>query len=144
MRFFPDMGRVSMVAAGDHVRAIGWLHPEHPYTKGEVRPKFVARLKEFIARPSLSRDDFCFPGCGGLHTCEFCGKAHGGGNFGLPCGDVLFFFPDMIVHYIVAHGYAPPAEFVAALLRSPFPDTEEFQVLSEPFWHLHKRAQERN
>jgi hypothetical protein len=36
MSFFPDMGRSSLVAAGDHVRAIGWLHPDHAYTTGEV------------------------------------------------------------------------------------------------------------
>ena len=31
-------------------------------------------------------------------------------------------------------------EFVAALLRSPLPDTEDYRVLTEPFWHLHKEA----
>src|SRR4051812_31838652 len=33
MSFFPDLGRKSMVASGEHVRAVGWLHPAHPYTK---------------------------------------------------------------------------------------------------------------
>jgi hypothetical protein len=28
------------------------------------------------------------------------------------------------------------------LLRCPLPDTEEFQRLSEPFWHLHRRARQ--
>jgi hypothetical protein len=141
MSFFPDMGRKSLVAHGEHVRAVGWLHPTHPYATGSVPGEFLARLKEFIRRPSLSGDDFCFPGIGGLHTCEFCGLAHGGGNLGLPCDEVLFVFPDMTVHYIEAHAYRPPDEFIAALMRSPLPDTEEFQVLCEPFWHLHRAAQ---
>jgi hypothetical protein len=43
----------------------------------------------------------------------------------------------MTVHYIEAHGYQPPAEFIAAVLRSPLPDSEDYQVLTEPFWQLH-------
>jgi hypothetical protein len=144
MAFFPDLGRRSLVAAGEHVRAVGWLHPDHPYTMGSVSAEFLTQLKEFIRRPSLSADDFHFPGIGGLHTCEFCGRAIGGGNLGLPSDNVLFVFPDMVVHYIEAHGYKPPEEFIAAVLRSPLRDTEEFQLLSEPFWHLHKRAQEQH
>ena len=48
MSFFPDMGCKSMVASGGHVRAIGWLHPDHAYTKGQVPTEFLARLKEFV------------------------------------------------------------------------------------------------
>jgi hypothetical protein len=143
MSFFPDMGPVSLVAAGEHVRAIAWLHPDHPYITGAVPTAFLTRLKEFIGRPSRAGDDFCFPGFGGLHTCEFCARAHGAGNFGLPSGDLLFIFPDMIVHYIEVHGYKPPDQFIEALMRSPMRDSEEFEVLSEPFWHLHKQAQEK-
>jgi hypothetical protein len=136
MSFFPDMGRGSMVASGEHVRAIGWLHPDHPYTRGEVSADFVARLKEFAVRSSNS-DALYFGVFAGLHTCEFCGQAHGTRNFGVPRGDVLFVAPEMVVHYVEQHGYCPPAEFVAAVLRSPLPDSEEYQVLTEPFWHLH-------
>jgi hypothetical protein len=56
----------------------------------------------------------------------------------LPSGDVLFVAPEMVVHYIEEYGYCPPAEFVAAVVRSPLPDTEEYQLLTEPFWRLHK------
>ena len=138
MSFFPDMGCKSMVAAGTHVRAIGWLHPDHAYDKGEVTAEFLTRLKEFTARSGHSAQALYFGASGGLHTCEFCGRAHGIGNFGVPSGDLLFVAPEMVVHYIEQHGYRPPAEFVAAVFRSPLPDTEDYQVLTEPFWHLHK------
>jgi hypothetical protein len=138
MSFFPDMGYESLVAAGDHVRAIGWLHPDHDYTQGEVSAEFLARLKEFTARSSDSAEALYFGAFGGFHTCEFCGRAHGIGNFGVPSGDLLFVAPEMVVHYIEQHGYSPPAEFVAAVLRSPLPDTEEYQIITEPFWHLHR------
>jgi hypothetical protein len=141
MTYFPDLGRSSYVAAGAHVRAVGWLHPDHPFTKGEVPAEFLDRLKEFQSRPS-GRDLFCFPGSGGLHCCEFCGRVHGGGNVAIPSGELLYIFPSMLLHYVQAHGYRPPDEFIAALMASPFEDTEEFDLLTEPFWHLHRQAQD--
>jgi hypothetical protein len=140
MSFFPDMGCESLVADGDHVRAIGWLHPDHPYTKGEVSAEFLARLKEFAVRCGDSAEALYFGAFGGFHTCEFCGRALGIGNFGVPSGDLLFVAPEMVVHYIEQHGYRPPPEFVAAVLRSPLPDTDDYQVITEPFWHRHREA----
>jgi hypothetical protein len=140
MTFFPDMGCESMVAAGEHVRAVGWLHPDQAFSKGEVAAAFFARLKEFAARSADSADALYFGAAAGFHTCEFCGKAHGTGNFGVPSGDLLFVAPEMVVHYIEQHGYSPPAEFVDAVLRSPLPDSEEYQTVTEPFWHLHRRV----
>ena len=142
MSFFPDMGRESLVAAGDHVRAIGWLHPDHAYTKGTVPAEFVARLKKFAARCADSGEALYFGAFGGYHTCEFCGRAHGIGNFGVPSDNQLFVAPEMIVHYVEQHGYRPPAEFVAAVLEAPLPDTEEYQLITEPFWHFHRGAVE--
>jgi hypothetical protein len=84
-----------------------------------------------------------FGAFGGLHTCEFCGRAHGINNFGVPSGDLLFVAPELVVHYIEEHGYSPPAAFVEAVLRSPLPDTEEYQLITEPFWHKHREAVER-
>ena len=46
--------------------------------------------------------------------------------------------PELVVHYVERHRYCPPAGFVDAILRSPLPDTEEYQLITEPFWHLHK------
>jgi hypothetical protein len=143
MSFFPDMGQRTLVAEGGHVRAIGWLHPDHPYPKGVVPEAFLSRLREFANRSSRSAEALYFGGFGGFHTCEFCDNAHGIGNFGVLSGDLLFVAPEMVVHYVERHEYCPPAEFVAAVLQSPLPDTEEYQLLTEPFWHLHKSHVER-
>lgn len=138
MSFLPDMGCRSLVAVGDHVRAIGWLHPDHPYTTGVVSSEFLARLKEFAARSGASAEALYFGAFAGYFTCEFCDRVHGIGNFGVPSGDLLFVAPEMVVHYIEQHVYKPPTEFVAAVLHSPLPDTEEYRILTEPFWHLHR------
>jgi hypothetical protein len=143
MSYFADMGHESPVAGGEHVRAIGWLHPDHAYTKGEVSAAFLSRLKQFVACGGKSAEALYFGAFGGFHTCEFCGQAHGICNFGVPSGPILFVAPEMLVHYIEQHGYSPPAEFVEAVLHSPLPDSEEYEILTEPFWHLHKQAVER-
>jgi hypothetical protein len=137
------MGCKSLIAAGDHVRAVGWLHPDHAYTQGSVPAEFLARLKEFVARSGDSAEALYFGAFGGYHTCEFCGRSHGIGNFGVPSGSLLFVAPEMVVHYIEQHGYRPPAEFVEAVLRSPLPDSEEYQLITEPFWHMHRGVIER-
>ncbi|MBI1832290.1 MAG: hypothetical protein HYR84_12675 [Planctomycetes bacterium] len=125
MSHFADLAHQSMVASGEHVRAIGWLHPAHPYSKGDVSATFMSRLKQFAAESADSAESLFFGAFCGIHTCEFCGKAHGVANFGVPCDTLLYIAPEMIVHYIEEHGYCPPQEFVAAVLRSPLPDTDE-------------------
>lgn len=134
MSFFPDMGTQSLIASGEYVRAIGWLHPDYPYTKGVVPEAFLSRLKEFAKRCGQSTTALNFAVAGGIHTCEFCGNAHGTGNFGVPDDNLLFVAPEMVVHYVEKHAYCPPEEFVAAVLRSPLPDTDEYQLYTKPFW----------
>ena len=143
MSFFPDLGTDSMVAAGDHVRAVGWLHLGHPYTRGRVSAEFLARLKLFVAQSSDSAEALFFGAFGGFHTCEFCGWAHGNANFGVPCDSLLFVAPEMVVHYIEEHDYCPPDVFVSAVMRSPLPESKEYQLITEPFWHLHKAGIDR-
>src|SRR5690349_16575882 len=110
MSYFPDLGRRRMdaLASGEHVRAVGWLHPDHPYTRGEVPADFLHRLKQFVAQSGASADALGFGHYGGWHTCEFCHRERGSSNFGVLAGDVLYVAPGMIVHYIEAHGYRPP------------------------------------
>jgi hypothetical protein len=130
-------------ATGEHIRAVGWLHPDHPFTKGHIPPAFLARLKEFVELSGESADALYFGASGGVHQCEFCNGAIGASNFGVPDGELLFVAPEMIVHYIETHRYHPPAEFIDAVMKSPLPDTEEYQIITEPFWHIQRAVIER-
>src|SRR5690349_1490676 len=100
MSWFPDMGRESMIASGEHVRAIGWLSSDHPYNRGTAPDDFVARLREFARLSGDSTIALDFGAFGGYHVCEFCQEFSGGGNFGVPYGHVLFVAPDMVSHYV--------------------------------------------
>jgi hypothetical protein len=43
------------------------------------------------------------------------------GNVLVPSGEILYAAPAMVVHYIEAHNYQPPAAFIEAVLRCPVP-----------------------
>ena len=142
MSYYADMGQESMVAAGPHIRAIGWLHPDHPFSTGNVPVDCLNRLKQFAAKCGESSEELRIGVSAGFHQCEFCNKSHGVGNFGVPTDDTLFIAPEMVVHYIEQHGYRPADEFISAVMRSPIPDTEEYSRVAEPFRHIHEKAQQ--
>jgi hypothetical protein len=128
MSHIPDMA----VLDSDTV-ATGWLHPDHSFPQGTVPPEFLARLREFARQWGSSIEALGWGAAGGYHTCEFCGKAWGSGTIGVPAGDRLFYIPEMIAHYVEQHEYAPPAEFIAAVLACPLPDTPEYKLAVAPF-----------
>jgi hypothetical protein len=117
---------LDMQDKGSGYVSVGWLHPDHPFPQAEPDEHFLARLEEYVARCPASSRALGFGAAGGFHTCEFCESAHGTANFGVPFGDRIFYAPEMIVHYVEAHHYAPPAEFVAAVMNGPLPGTRQY------------------
>src|SRR5262245_26073698 len=115
-----------LTVLGSRRVAVGWLHPDHDYTRGAVPPEFVRRVNEFASRWNESVNALGWGAMGGCHQCEFCGRALGFGTFGVPYGDKVFDAPEMVGHYVEEHGYAPPPEFVAAVLACPLPGTPEY------------------
>jgi hypothetical protein len=57
----------------------------------------------------------------GPHFCDFCRISTVGGvaNLFIPGEGVLYVAPELIVHYVDAHEYAPPIEFQRAVLACP-------------------------
>lgn len=106
--------------------AVGWLHPDHPFSQAEPATNFVLKLTQFAERSQASAMALGLGAAGGYHTCEFCEQAYGIANFGVPSGEKLFYSPEMIAHYVEAHRYAPPAEYIEAILVSPLPGTREY------------------
>jgi hypothetical protein len=100
---------------------IGWLDNEHTYFMGEVSEDFVDQLFQICSSPmSKSR---------GWHPCPFCKeypvKVQRNGNIlALGAAEIkvtgkcfTYISPDLIYHYVVAHKYCPPKEFVNAVLK---------------------------
>lgn len=128
MSYLPDM----MVLEDGDV-AVGWLHPDHSFSQADPAPEFLHKLKEYASRAYASAKALGFGAAGGFHSCEFCNRAHGTTNFGVPAGDRMFFSPEMIAHYVEEHRYAPPPEFIAAIMASPLPGTREYVDAVAPF-----------
>lgn len=127
MTFYPDLGTRCMVDDGPHVRAIGWLARDEPYTQGSVPPEFVSALRRHTAaawQPCAA---------GGMHHCELCGRERTSGNVWIPADDVVYVAPEMIVHYVEAHAYAPPEAFVRAVLACPSQESPGFFAMMSRF-----------
>ena len=105
-----------------NVRAlnVGWLDEQYPFPQGEVAAEFITRLFSWCERPTnLYR---------GHHTCQFCRRqaaVRSACDIVLPNGngeihvfasnDVVFVAPTLIGHYVAAHQYLPPPEFILAI-----------------------------
>lgn len=110
--------------------AVGWLSNEHPFSIGPVSRSGFAALKQLLEWPF---SPWCYLG---FHHCDLCGSSgygpHGTRNLLVPGEHVVYACPELIVHYIADHGYAPPEEFCRALLRCPpIPSTRYFLRLLE-------------
>ena len=137
MSWYPDLGNRTMVANGDHVRAIGWLSASQAFAQGEVPAAFVARLRDFVRLARDSSQALHFGAFRGMHNCELCRRERDARNFGVPAGPLLYIAPAMVLHYVEQHGYCPPTEFIDAVMVSPLPGTPEYESLAEPFVQLH-------
>jgi hypothetical protein len=112
---------------------VGWLDAEHPFPTGLVPPEVLARLSD-QARVRVRQTR-------GYHFCELCVRDLGGGShvqsldsgarndlyeslpresaeFRIRGIDVVYAAPQLVLHYIAAHQYLPPAEFCHAAMTS--------------------------
>jgi hypothetical protein len=126
MATFKDLSRYSYddtVKSKSRLVNIGWLGADAPFPEGDTDPKVVAVL----ARLAVDSQNVMR----GYHYCEFCdaespllvdvpgvGEAVlGTGEIHVPAGDdgPVYVAPTLVVHYIEAHHYRPPDEFVRAV-----------------------------
>ncbi|RKG79627.1 hypothetical protein D7W79_09925 [Corallococcus exercitus] len=129
MAWFEDLTPCSDPGEGGKpVLAVGWIDHLHAYARGHASRRFVMRLVELLEDPWQPRRSL------GWHTCGLCRFTEGPRTFELedgprvklgtsnlfiPAYDRLYIAPSMMVHAVDAHGYAPPEEFVKAVLVCP-------------------------
>lgn len=124
------------VVAG--VQAVGWLARGERFPSGSLSANLVQRLADVASHPvNQSR---------GFHRCEFCGRRQvavatsrgkrvllGSAELWLPGRLTMFASPNLIVHYIEAHGYLPPKEYLEAL---ECVDVENWKPSRDYCWDL--------
>lgn len=89
-------------------RSIGWLDRCEPFPTGRVEKQVLEAIHRLAASPvHLMR---------GTHACDFCpSSASAAGNGELwvrGANGPIYVAPALLPHYVEAHGYLPPAEFL--------------------------------
>ena len=118
MSYFADGTPHTYAPTGGRVVLnVGWLDAGYPFERGSVHKEFARALKELCQHPvHLHRGflscQFCSPEVRGTQATIGNGQIRVAGENG-----VLYAAPALIHHYVVAHGYQPPLDFVAAVLR---------------------------
>ena len=95
--------------------AVGWLSLENVFPRGVVPQNFVRRLAKLSTVPRCPTF--------GVHPCDFCEgeeRPVGNGQIHVPAGGGRWYAaPQLIYHYVVAHTYRPPDEYIVAVLLAP-------------------------
>ncbi len=112
-----------------NVLNVGWLARGHVFPVGSVPETFVNALRRLAKSPeNLYR---------GYHTCEFCpepplvvdstgrrvitppGDTMGNGEIRVAgLNGIVYVAPVLVVHYVQAHSYRPPDEFIQAVVSA--------------------------
>ncbi|MDB5295141.1 MAG: hypothetical protein JWO31_1124 [Phycisphaerales bacterium] len=90
------------------VRSVGWLGRRVPH-KGHAAPSILEALRRYATTGYRDDNDL------GFHTCEICGRANSHGEFWVEWRGVRYVLPMMVFHYVEAHRYLPPDEFLSAV-----------------------------
>lgn len=105
--------------------AVGWLTDDKPFPTGAMDAETFAKLKCLLTDP-WQPGVFC-----GVHECELCqyDPPYGHSNLFVPNGSLIFVCPELIIHYIAAHHYRPPDDFLAAVVACPEIRTMQYKKL---------------
>ena len=117
MAWYPDLSSCTYfgVEVAEPLKAIGWLEKSQSFPVGRIEPPVFDRLV------ALSHDPWQRWSFRGWHTCDLCRRdaKTGISNLFIPGHGVIYVAPEMVTHYIKAHGYLPPQEFCDAVLACP-------------------------
>jgi hypothetical protein len=119
MAHYPDLSPYMYGESESATVNIGWLNSASDYRRGDTASAFLKRLKLFCHNPPGRY------GTQGFHACEFCGRFLGGSEIRIIASDKVYAAPVLVFHYVEAHKYHPPQEFIDAVLAAPLPDSDE-------------------
>lgn len=132
MAYFPDLSEYAYSMYDERafgrlpILNVGWMEQPHPLPTGAVPAGFREKLTTFCARERLVHLTQ------GVQACDLCTgplvgsrRPFGNGEIRVLGKGVVYAAPTLIGHYVAAHGYRPPGEFIQAVLEGPGPDARE-------------------
>lgn len=133
--------RGPLTETAPHALNVGWLERGHVFPQAVPSAEIVGKLWALCRTPINATR--------GTHECEFCdadphsyfeirqdNEVIGLGHAEIWVFDgavTVYVAPTLIYHYITAHHYAPPTQFVNALLCCPLPNTPDYDLLAGQF-----------
>lgn len=114
--WFDDLSPCNYFPSYSNLVAVGWLDRSKPYATGDVDPMIYDALIEMRKNPWQPCVSAGFHEC---NLCHFKPESRGTANLFIPANGVIYVCPEMIMHYMNAHGYAPPEIFCRAVLSCP-------------------------
>jgi len=132
MAYYPDLSRYSYwdEEYRQNTVNVGFLSSQYDYERRKAAPELLDALARFCT--------VCVGLTRGYHSCEFCPPADREVIKKVPFGDryitlgsaeirvfgvngAIYAAPTLIHHYVSEHDYAPPEEFVQAVLAGSAP-----------------------
>lgn len=134
MSYYQDLSPYEYAQPEPNTLNIGWLSRRHEFPQGETGKEFQDRLRDFCS------EDYVVHLMLGFHPCPFCPTALekrieppmlnlGNGEIRVIGALAIYSAPTLIYHYVVAHNYKPPDEFVQAVLSGPAPGSKQHIAL---------------
>jgi hypothetical protein len=118
--------------------AVGWLQRNKSFPTGKSSVEFQQKLLAFCFEEHTVNQAHAVSRCAVGDNCprllppvESDGRvAHLGSSEIRVIGEnEIYAAPTLIYHYVMAHNYRPPDEFIAAVLTGPAPGSPEHRVL---------------
>lgn len=138
MTHFSDLSDYTYTSSSGRIltRNVGWLDAGHDFPRSDSVEGLLTCLWPFcLVSVCPSRGRANCPLCGRIGVVDRDEKRYVLGTAEIRvfdrAGQSAFAAPDLVYHYIEAHHYLPPSEFVDALQSGPQPQTEEYRGLLE-------------
>jgi hypothetical protein len=127
--YFEDLSQYCyFLKSGLHnVLNVGWLDAFHSFNVGDVSPSFLSTLRAIVAE-TFPCVDVHVNRMRSVHPCNLCGEENlplidyrgrkynlGMSEIWIPGEGLWYAAPSMVLHYIEAHHYSAPQEFVVAV-----------------------------
>ena len=111
---------------------VGFLHRKQQFETGSPPKRFLLKLATYLLTPVCQRAKAMpCPLCGKRVTTEIDGQVVelGIGEIRIMGDENIYAAPDLILHFIVEHGYRPPKAFIDAVTKAVSVDSAEHQAL---------------
>ncbi len=144
MTYFADLTPYAYISEEEkHLLNVGWIDNRHEYPTGETPPGFREKLA-WLCVNSPEKDT------PGIHTCTLCPpmpfgfhmvkQGHnqqilGSAEIRVKGHEAEYAAPDLVLHYVLDHGYLPPDDFIAGVLmvKDHLP-LDQWSLIRGPHW----------